>query len=366
MASDVAPIERLQDRPIAADPIAIEQEFTRLWQETSGGGHDESIVRLRVANVVGIGRGEAALDRFETLMQALPQSHPCRGILALASADRTTLEASISAHCFPAPGNRRSVCSEEVLLLGGETHERELASSVLPLLVPELPVSVWLIDTPRLDRYLTQAALEAADRVIFDSAVVSDVATAYRITLDIRRAYEIEVSDLAWWRTEAWRLLAAQLFDGKDGVRELAQVSAIEARGNGGAGASDAMLAVSWLASRLGLTVADSNVAGNALNATMYAGSRGVRVSVADSGAGSGIESLTITTADARFEIACHPESQHIHVREDWDGGSSRRTVAQAREDDATMIAAALDGAPDAAIYEAAAEMALSLLQAGG
>lgn len=365
MASDVAPIERLQDRPIEVDPDAIEQEFTRLWQETSGGGFDESIVRLRVANVVGIGSDERALARFETLMQALPQSHPCRGILALATPGRTNLEATISAHCIRTGGAGRSVCSEEVLLLGGERHERELASSVLALLVPELPVTVWLIDAPTPERYLTRAVLEAADRVIFDSTGTDGTARAHRAALDMKSEYEVEVTDLAWCRTEAWRLLAAQLFDGKDGPRELAQVRAIDARGSTGAKASDALLMVSWLASRLGLTVADSEITGNALAATMYSGSRGVRVSIAATDAGSPIEALTITTSDARFEISCHAESHHMHVREDWDGGSSRRIVEQAREDDATMIASALDGAADGAIYEASVRMVLALLEGG-
>ena len=50
MASDVAPIERVQERPIEVDAAKIERAFTEIWQETSVAGADESTIRLRVAN----------------------------------------------------------------------------------------------------------------------------------------------------------------------------------------------------------------------------------------------------------------------------------------------------------------------------
>ena len=91
MASHVSAIERLAERPIAVEPAAIEDEFTRIWRETSGAGHDESSVRLRVLNFVAIGRADAA-ERFDAVMQRLPRHHPCRALLA------TTADGLVVAH----------------------------------------------------------------------------------------------------------------------------------------------------------------------------------------------------------------------------------------------------------------------------
>jgi len=58
MASNVTPIERLEDRPIGISPAAIEAEFTRLWRETAEPGLDDSSVRLRTMNFVAVGPSE--------------------------------------------------------------------------------------------------------------------------------------------------------------------------------------------------------------------------------------------------------------------------------------------------------------------
>src|SRR6185295_6797924 len=99
MASDVTAatgIERVLEHPLAVEPRAIEDEFTRIWKETAGAGFDESSIRLRVLNFVGIGLNEDARERFDMVMEALPERHPCRGIMAMKSLAQSTVTASIS------------------------------------------------------------------------------------------------------------------------------------------------------------------------------------------------------------------------------------------------------------------------------
>jgi glucose-6-phosphate dehydrogenase assembly protein OpcA len=365
MASNVTPIERIAERPMGVDPSAIEDEFTRIWQETSTGGVEESVMRVRVANFVAVAHDDdTAYARFEEIMQSMPQRHPCRGILALATPGRSELQASIAAHCFRSPTNRRHMCSEEVLLHGAPGQERELASVVLALLVPELPVGVWLIGGVEPDSYLVDRLLDAADRVFFDSAESPDVERALRVALNLGEEHDVETVDLAWWRLETWRLLTAQLFDGADGLRELESIESITIRGGQGARSSAPVLLASWLISRLGLTIADATRDRDALTATMYDGSRGVRLSIIPGGQAS-VEALMIVTDDARFTVECHHESRHMHVIEDWEGGSSRWTSEEPPQDDASVIGVAIDGAEDDAVFEAALVAALELLSAG-
>lgn len=367
MAPDVAPaadqpaIERLEDQPIALDPRRIEDEFARIWRETTGAGYDESSIRLRVLNLVAIGYGGGALDRFEDVMQQLPQRHPCRGILAVASDEHVRLHATIAAHCFRSDGGKRHVCSEEILLSGATAQERELASAVLALLVPELPVTAWLIGEPPPDSYLADEVLEAADQVLIDSAASASPGAAFQGMRRLRRRYGVRVGDLAWGRLATWRALAAQLFDGADGARELRQVASIEIAGGDGAASPEPLLLAGWLASRLDLTLADTRVDGGRLTAALYDGSRAVRIAIAPD-AGGAVTALRIKTPDARFSVEHHAESGHMHLREDWDAGSSRRTVDAAPAGDGVVIAAALDGIADGPLLEAAAAAALALL----
>ncbi len=360
MAPDVAPIERLEERPIGVDPATIEDEFARIWRETSGAGFDESSIRLRVLNLVGLGRSEGAVDRFEGVMSVLPQRHPCRGLLAISSAAYDRVEATISAHCWRSTGGRRHVCSEEVSLSGGPSRERELASAVLALLVPEVPVSAWFIDALEPDGYLASEVLEAADVVFFDSASSLEPGDAFAAALGVRSKHDVALADLAWGRLETWRDLTAQIFDGDDGPRELAQISSIEIRGGAGTTSAEPLLLASWLISRLDLALADVSRNGSALTATLYDGARGVQVRIVPGALA--LDELRLRTPDAEFTVQCHASSGHMHVREEWDSGSARRTVLPRPADEASLIGVALDGVRGGAVYEATLRTALALL----
>lgn len=363
MASDVAPIEKLAERPMGIEPADIEAEFSRIWRETSGAGFDESSIRLRVLNMVGLARSQDDADAFEAAMQVLPQRHPCRGILAISLAGSGELHASICAHCWRSVGGRRHVCSEEVVLTGEPADEPALASAVLALLVPEVPVALWSIDGSLADSYLLGELLSEADRMIFDSGKHDDPARTWEAALRASDAHGILLNDLAWGRTETWRTLTAQMFDGEDGPRELATISAIEIRGGVHAPSAEALLTAAWLVSRLRLAPADGTLEGDVLDATLYRGLSAVRLTVR-AGASTALQELRIKTADAEFSVQWHEDSGHMHLREEWDGGSSRRAVEPLPNDDATVIALALDTVAGADVYEQAARAALALLAA--
>lgn len=360
MAQDVAPIERLEDRPITVDPAAIEEEFTRIWRETSGAGFDESTIRLRVVNFVGIAQSEEGEARFEDVMIQLPRRHPCRGLLAVSSASFVRLDATIAAHCWRSTGGRRHVCSEEVILHGGVTQEPELASAILALLVPEVPVVAWLIDAFDPGGYLAGEVLEAAALVFFDTAAAPVMSQALETAIATGEAHDVALADLAWSRTEAWRELIAQMFDGPDGPRELDAITSIEVRGGAGADSSEPLLLASWLVSRLGLALADADRSDGTLVASLYDGTRGVRLRIAPGE--RVIDEVVLRTADAEFAVSCHAESGHMHVRETWDSGASSRTVRQMDVSDAAIIALALDGVRDGIVYSEAVQAALALL----
>lgn len=362
MAQDVAPIERLAEQPIALDPRAIEEAFTRIWQETTGAGYNAATIRLRVGNLVAIARRAGDVGRFEQVMQVLPERHPCRGLLALAEPGREQLETSISAHCWRSPGERRHVCSEEVTLRGGSSHEAEMASAVLALLVPEVPVDVWHIGEFTPDSYLVHEVLDEADRLFFDSREQPDIRAAARTALELSEAHDIALVDLAWCRLETWRALTAQLFDGDDGARELDQIRTIEIRGGDGAPSAEAMLLTGWLVSRLGYSLRDAGPEGSGVAATLYDGTRGVQLTV-HAGSGEGeLDAVRIRTDDAQFIVECHAESGHMHIVENWEGGATRRTMEQEADDEPSVIARALAGTGDAPIYDEALRAALAII----
>ncbi|HEX5474257.1 MAG TPA: glucose-6-phosphate dehydrogenase assembly protein OpcA [Vicinamibacterales bacterium] len=365
MASDVtAAIDRIAERPMPVDPPAIEAEFLAIWRDASGSGYDQSSIRLRVLNFVAVGYRQEDAQRFDGTMQVLPARHPCRGILALGAGEAERLEASISARCWRLPTGARHMCSEEVRLTGRRDRAQELASALLGLLVPELPVTVWLMDEPDVDGWVAMDLLDVADRVFFDSAAEQDLASTYQRLLRAARQFELELSDLAWGRLSPWRELIAQCFDG-DRIGQLDKITAIEVDFAREHLPSEALLLAGWLVSRLGLSLADLDVSsGERIRATLYARTRGVTVTLTPAGSAApcAISELRIRTADVTISVAMHAANSHMHVREQWDGEPVHRTVASAPEDDASVITRMLDEFADPAIYADAVGSALALL----
>lgn len=367
MAPDVtAPaagaLERIEGHGIAVDARAIEAEFDRIWQANEGGGDDALGVRVRTLNLVAIGSSADDVRRFEEVMRDLPLQHPCRGILAIAAAPHERLTASISAHCWPTASADRHVCSEEIVLAGAATQEREVASAVLGLLVPELPLVAWVMGAPNASRELASRVLDAGDTAIIDTGLGADVRGAYESVTALSDEHDVRCLDLAWARLAAWRSLLAQMFDGAAGARELRQITHIAIHGGTGAPSSEALLIAGWLASRLDFALADAAFTDGRVQASFYAGSRGVEMSV-EPGA-SPLDQVSVRTKDAQFVIERHAASGHLHVREAWDSGAMQRVVEQTPQDEGSLIAMTLDGLGDSSTYRHALMAAMGLLGA--
>ena len=349
MAQDVSPIERLEMQPVAVDPASIEAEFSRVWHETSGAGLDDSSVRLRVANIVVLARGDAERARFEEVMELLPQRHPCRGILALTDAERNAVEATISAHCWRSQGGERHICSEEVILLGGRGNERQMASAVLALLVADIPLTVWFPGALSTQGPLSEGLIDQADRIMFDSARAGDVLRVIETAERLREEHGLVCDDLAWLRLAGWRSLMAQLFDDAPGAAELSRIVRITI--DGAPGASEPLLLAGWLIAQLGYTPADVTSAAGELRATLYAGSRAVTIVVSQH-RDVPIARVALESPAGRFSVAWHADSGHLHVESNMDGGEpQRRVVAPTPVDDASMISMAFDGLSESDVH---------------
>jgi glucose-6-phosphate dehydrogenase assembly protein OpcA len=350
MAPDVAPIERLEEQPITLDPGAIEAEFSRIWQETTSAGLDESSVRLRVLNLVALASDAPGRERFEQVMEVLPQRHPCRGILLLQDPALSAVEAVISARCWRAQGGRRHVCSEEVLLSAGPGHERELTSAVLPLLVPDIPVVVWF-SSAEPSVALASRLVDSADRVVFDSALAAGPWTAFDAAARLVSEGGVSCVDLAWTRLGAWRDLLAQSFDGH-AAHDLEHLTSIEIAGSPDAAAP--LLMAGWLVSRLALSTADVVRGGNDLRATLYDGTRAVSLAVRPEGSAD-LRAVRISTPGGRYAVALHDDSRHLHVDSPGDGAEAERRIVEAPPDDVgPVMVQALESTPGDTLYSEA------------
>jgi glucose-6-phosphate dehydrogenase assembly protein OpcA len=242
----------------------VESHLAGLW--TGGPANGESTViekglphaRASVLNLIVPVPDEAAALRVVQTLGGLGYRHPSRALVlvALPDASGRTLDASVSAHCHTANGDRADqVCYEEVVLtVRGEAAEH-LDGIVAPLLIHDLPTHVWWPGDPPFADPIFDQLVEVADRVIIDSGDFDDLLLGLRRLATLRRRSGI--GDLSWRRLAWWQELTAQFFDAPRFRRYLPNLNRIRLRyaagpDAGGGSLAQAMLYAGWIASRLG------------------------------------------------------------------------------------------------------------------
>jgi len=243
---------------------ALERELARLRRVQSAHARElvRPIARASVLNLIVFANREEHARRAARSVSDLALRHPSRAIVVLADRgpQRERAERRIEMHCqLPIPDGARQVCYEQILVRATGDVDDRLASAVIPLLVPDLPVFLWWTGTPPLGSRSFADLLRLTDRLIVDSA---DFARP-EVTLPIIARISEEahgrfgLTDLNWTRLTPWREIATAFFDVPawrlflDRITGLRVGFAVDMDGRD-IHPSQALLLVGWLASRLG------------------------------------------------------------------------------------------------------------------
>jgi glucose-6-phosphate dehydrogenase assembly protein OpcA len=185
--------------------------------------------------------------------------HPCRVILAMAEprSPRRTLESTISTHTYSDPSGKSVTCDQITLHASGAA-VKELASAVQPLLVADLPTSLWWRGIFLTQRQLVEQFLAFADRFIYDGVGWTNLHyTVPQVTEFISR-YDDKVAftNFNWSRLRPWRESIADFFDPGMYEKQVwdlrrARVGFMSLPGSDEGHQFRALLLVAWLAVQL-------------------------------------------------------------------------------------------------------------------
>ena len=242
---------------------ALERELTRLRRAQSAHARElgRPIARASVLNLIVYADREEHARRAARSIANLALRHPSRAIVVLADRSaRDGTEKRIEMHCrLPIADGARLVCYEQILVRAGGDADDRLASAVIPLLVPDLPVFLWWTGTPPLGSRSFGDLLRLTDRLVVDSADFArpelTLPVIARISDEARGRFGL--TDLNWTRLTPWREIATAFFDVPawrlflDGVTGVSVGFAVDMDGRD-IHPSQALLFVGWLASRLG------------------------------------------------------------------------------------------------------------------
>lgn len=242
---------------------ALERELARLRRVSSAHAREQgrTVARAAVLNLVVYADREVHARRAAESMARLASRHPSRAIVVLGDRVREGVDVAIDLHCHVPQGEETTqVCYEQILArVKGDADDR-IASVVIPLLVPDLPIFLWWTGTPPRDARRFRDLLTLGDRLIVDSADFARPGETLPFIAELAMSHHYRafgITDLNWTRLTPWRELVAGFFDMTtwrpflDDIVGVRVGFSVDADGRD-IHPSQALLLVGWLASRLG------------------------------------------------------------------------------------------------------------------
>jgi glucose-6-phosphate dehydrogenase assembly protein OpcA len=250
----------------------IEQELNRIWSQpdltttVDGAPGRHVAARTSVMNLVVVARRPETAERCAATIQALTGRHPSRTlIISPADPDGPSwLDAQIQAHCVLPREDAPEVCAETIYLTCGGEAGRHLGAVVAPLLIHDLPVTVWWPGDPSFGSAATRDLLTMADRLVVDGSGWSENGLGrVRGLAELLTDRRLTIFDIALVRQARWREAIASVFDTPHFLpylRSLRRIAVTYATHDetGDPTATNIVKPiyhVAWLASRLGYSV---------------------------------------------------------------------------------------------------------------
>jgi glucose-6-phosphate dehydrogenase assembly protein OpcA len=262
-------------RSRASSIDGIQRELARIWShpsmqrdiDTDNDGVLDQRVRARtsVMNLVVVARRPETGERCAAIIQDLTGRHPSRTLIVTpADPDGPSwIDANIQAHCVVASETAPATCAETIYLLCGGESGRHLEAIIAPLLIHDLPVTLWWPDEPPLPAHTSANVLEVCDRLVIDgSSWHGSGLPQLRRMAAFQQRRPVAVSDFALIRQSRWREAIASVFDHPDILPFLFHLRRVNVtygvRGDLDVEAANVIKPVyhvAWLASRLGMRV---------------------------------------------------------------------------------------------------------------
>ncbi|HEV7375472.1 MAG TPA: glucose-6-phosphate dehydrogenase assembly protein OpcA [Pyrinomonadaceae bacterium] len=324
----------------------IEKELAAMWKpavESEGSNAESGVTRACALNLLVYATAADDRERIYEMLDAVCEQHPGRTLVLVAdrAATEPKLDAYVSTRCRLLGGNRKQICGEQVTIEAAGSAADTAASAIEPLLVPDVPVFLWWKDIPHYEDKLFSRMTAMSDRMVIDSSCFdSPHKDLLRLARMIReRPQFMSASDLNWGRLTAWRNLVASFWDVPDYRPYLDKIERIVVEYDPPCFAPDeiapqSLLAVGWLASRLGWSIEGNGEReeNGAASFQLRASGREIKVlmhATKREGYADGIlVSLTLSTGDAsaEFRVAFSDDRKKLETEARVDGA---RTVGR-------------------------------------
>lgn len=362
----------------------IEKELAAMWKpanEAADSSMESGVTRACALNLLVYANATDDSAGIDKMLDAVCEQHPGRTLVLIADreASEPKLDAYVSTRCRLLGGNRKQICGEQVTIEAAGAMLDTVSSAIAPLLVPDVPVFLWWKDIPHYEDKLFNRMTAMSDRIVIDSSCFD------RPYEDLRRLAQIirerpqvmSASDLNWGRLTAWRNLVASFWDVPDYRPHLDQIERIVVEYDPPDVAPEeiapkALLAIGWLASRLGWSLVNVERAetSGASFQLRRADGREIKV-LTQATVGEGyhdgtLVSLTLSNRDAsaEFRVAFSEDRKKLETEARVDGARTvGRVLSYEQKTEGQRLSRELTLLQRDVIYEEALAIAAQLIE---
>jgi glucose-6-phosphate dehydrogenase assembly protein OpcA len=187
-----------------------------------------------------------------SISEAIAAQNPCRVItLCPTLGEDEGVTAQVSAYCpLQKSSGSNLICCEYITIRGTKSALDRVGELVTSLMIPDLPKFVWWKATPNPEQELFNKLSKSCNCLVLDSCYFSDPESEF-LKMQALIEEETYIADLNWHRLASWQELTAAAFDPPErrvALVEIDRVTIDYEKGN----AAQALMFLSWLASRLG------------------------------------------------------------------------------------------------------------------
>lgn len=231
----------------AVQPEELLKDLEKVWaglgkQDDAGQG----VLRAcAMTFLVVTEAGSASGSNIGETLAALMPEHPSRAVVVVLDPRAADISARVFAQCWMPFGRRQQICCEQIEITTPRDRLRDIATVILGLIVPDLPVVMWsrcpsLFELPEYNRLLP-----LIDKLIVDSAAVPDPAAFLR---RLRAMPDLLVADLDWTRLTRWRETVASVFENPEFLEKLPSIRRVTVSYGGSRPPTRALYLAAWLA----------------------------------------------------------------------------------------------------------------------
>jgi hypothetical protein len=249
----------------------IEHELATFWalpqvNAVVGAPAERTVAaRTSVLNLVVVARSPELGERAASTLSMLTGRHPSRTLILVPTDPDGPdwLHAQVKAYCMVPRAGAPETCAEQIYATAGGATGRHLGAIVAPLLVHDLPVTLWWPGEPPFGAPVARDLIGMADRLVVDGSSWAGDGLDRLRKLAALGGGSLAISDFALMRQARWREAVASVFDRPEFLRYLRSLRRVAVT-YGTHGGPDAeartnivkpIYHVAWLASRLGLRV---------------------------------------------------------------------------------------------------------------